>query len=116
MWERPWKNVKTLKYPTRFANELRLGVRDNHELDQILQANVILPVVDATREYWNPTIEEQAALNVIEDEERHRTIRVGTENPGLGRPRPKTHRVLSSHFCHHPTQPTHLGPVSRVNP
>ena len=28
-WERSWKNVKILKYPTRFANELRLGVRDN---------------------------------------------------------------------------------------
>ena len=26
-WERSWKNVKILKYPTRFANELRLGVR-----------------------------------------------------------------------------------------
>ena len=25
-WERSWKNVKILKYPTRFANELRLGV------------------------------------------------------------------------------------------
>ena len=60
--------MKILKYPTRFANELRLGVRDNHGLDQILQANVILPEVDATREYWNPTIEEQAALNAIEDE------------------------------------------------
>ena len=46
-WERSWKNVKILKYPTRFANELRLGVRDNHGLDQILQANVILPEVDA---------------------------------------------------------------------
>ena len=31
-----WKNVKILKYPTRFANELRLGVRDNQGLDQIL--------------------------------------------------------------------------------
>ena len=67
-WERSWKNVKILKYPTRFANELRLGVRDNHGLDQILQANVILPEVDTAREYWIPTIEEQAALNAIEDE------------------------------------------------
>ena len=25
-WERSWKNVKILKYPTRFVNELRLGV------------------------------------------------------------------------------------------
>ncbi len=50
-WERSWRNVKILKYPTRFTNELRLGVRDNHGLDQILQANVILPELDATREY-----------------------------------------------------------------
>ena len=67
-WERSWKNVKILKYPTRFANELRLGVRYNHGLVQILEANVILREVDATREYWVPTIEEQAALNAIEDE------------------------------------------------
>ena len=26
-WKRSWKNVKILKYPTRFANELRLGTR-----------------------------------------------------------------------------------------
>ena len=26
-WERSWKNVKILEYPTRFANELRLGER-----------------------------------------------------------------------------------------
>ena len=43
------------------------GVVLNNGLDQILRANVFLPEVDATREYWNPTIEEQAALNVIED-------------------------------------------------
>ena len=24
-WKRSWKNVKILTYPTRFANELRLG-------------------------------------------------------------------------------------------
>ena len=29
---------------------------------------MILREVDATREYWVPTIEEQAALNAIEDE------------------------------------------------
>ena len=28
-WERSSKNVRLLKYPTRFANELRLGVREN---------------------------------------------------------------------------------------
>ena len=35
-WERSWKNVKILKYPTRFANELRLGVRDNYYYFPIL--------------------------------------------------------------------------------
>ena len=27
-WERSWKNVKILKYATRFAGELRSGVRE----------------------------------------------------------------------------------------
>ena len=39
-WERSWKNVKILKYPTRFANELRLGVRENPTIEQILTNNV----------------------------------------------------------------------------
>ena len=29
-WERSWKNVKIFKYSTRFANELRTGVRETH--------------------------------------------------------------------------------------
>ena len=66
-WERSWKNVKILKYPTRFANELRLGVRDNYTLDQILAANVMLPEVDTAREYWTPTPEQNAVLILIED-------------------------------------------------
>ena len=53
-WERSWKNVKILKYPTRFTNELRLGVRDNPTVEQVLQANVILPEVDTSREFWGP--------------------------------------------------------------
>ena len=61
-WERSWKNVKILKYPTRFANELRLGVRDNYTLEQILEANVMLPGVDTAREYWTPTPEQNAEL------------------------------------------------------
>ena len=44
-WERSWKNVKILKYPTRFANELRLGVRENPTIEQILTNNVMLPEV-----------------------------------------------------------------------
>ena len=32
------------------------GVVLNNGLDQILRANVFLPEVDATREYWNPTV------------------------------------------------------------
>ena len=66
-WERSWNNVKILKYPTRFANELRLGVRDNYTLDQILEANVMLPEVDTAREYWTPTPEQNAELMLIED-------------------------------------------------
>ena len=66
-WERSWKNVKILEYLTRFANELRLGVRDNYTLDQILGANVMLPEVDTAREYWTPTPEQNAELISIED-------------------------------------------------
>ena len=66
-WERSWKNVKILKYPTRFANELRLGERDIYTLDQILEANVMVPEVDMAREYWTPTPEQNAELMLIED-------------------------------------------------
>ena len=36
-WERSWKNIKILKYSTRFANELRTGVRENPTVDEILE-------------------------------------------------------------------------------
>ena len=68
-WERSWKNVKILKYPTRFANELRLGVRDNPTVEQILAANVMLPEKDTTREYWSPTTSQAGELAAIEDPE-----------------------------------------------
>ena len=54
-WERSWKNVKILEYPTRFANELRLGERVQYDLAQILATNVMLPDVDTARE---PKIEK----------------------------------------------------------
>ena len=52
-WERSWKNVKILTYPTRFANELRLGPDPGG--------------VDTVREYWTPTPEQNAELTLIED-------------------------------------------------
>ena len=67
-WERSWKNVKILKYPTRFANELRLGVRDNPTIEDVLAANAMLPEVDVNREYWNPTPEEMIELLSIENQ------------------------------------------------
>ena len=47
-----------LKYPTRFANELRLGVRENPTVEQIFKSNVMLPEVDTAREYWTPSVEQ----------------------------------------------------------
>ena len=57
--------MKILEYPTRFANELRLGERVQHDLAQILAANVMLPDVDTAREYWVPTPEQTEELNAI---------------------------------------------------
>ena len=68
-WERSWKNVKILKYPTRFANELRLGVRDDPTVEQILAANVMLPEKDTAREYWSPTTGQAEELAAIVDPE-----------------------------------------------
>ena len=73
-WERSWKNVKILKYPTRFANELRLGVRENPTIEQILTNNVMLPEVDTAREYWTPTVEQNIQLATIEDQAIRATI------------------------------------------
>ena len=52
VYERSRKNVMIPKYPTRFANELCLGVRDNTTVEQVLQANVMLPEVDTSRKFW----------------------------------------------------------------
>ena len=65
-WDISWKKVKILKYPTRFANELRLGVRDNLSVGQILRANVMLPEVDTAREYWRPSANQEFELAAIE--------------------------------------------------
>ena len=65
-WERSWKNVKILKYATRFANELQ-GERENPTVQEILDINIMLPDLDATRESWIPTVEQTAALTAIED-------------------------------------------------
>ncbi len=64
-WIRSWKNVKVLKYSTRFANELRTGVRILYGVDQVLAANPMLPEVDTAREHWIPTAEQVAELNTI---------------------------------------------------
>ena len=34
-WERSWRNVKILKFPARYAEELRRGVRVNPTIEQI---------------------------------------------------------------------------------
>ena len=52
---------------TRFANELRLGVRDNYTLDQVLEASVMLSEVETAIKYWTPTPEQNAELILIED-------------------------------------------------
>ena len=64
-WERSWKNVKILKYPTQYANELRLGEGIVYDIDQVLAANPMLPEVDTAREHWVPTAEQTVELNAI---------------------------------------------------
>ena len=64
-WERWWKNVKILKYPTRYATELRLGESIEHGIAQILAANPMLPDVDTAREHWIPTEAGQTELDAI---------------------------------------------------
>ena len=64
-WERSWRNVKILKFPARYAEELRTGVRANYTVEQILAANVMLPEVEYTREFWTPTPEQTAELAAI---------------------------------------------------
>ena len=53
-WERSRKNMKILKYPTRYSTELRLGERAQHSVENILAENPILPDVDTAREHWIP--------------------------------------------------------------
>ena len=64
-WERSWKNVKILKYPTTYAEELRSGERNPFDEEGALAALQILPELDATREYWRPTAEEAQELAAI---------------------------------------------------
>ncbi len=64
-WERSWKNVKILKYPTRYADELRTGVRNPANEEEVLAGLQILPELDAAREFWRPTAEEAEELATI---------------------------------------------------
>ena len=57
--------MKILKFQARYAEELRAGVRANPTIEQILVANVMLPDVDTTREYWIPNPEQAAELAAI---------------------------------------------------
>ena len=57
--------MKILVYPTRFANELRLGERVQHDLAKILAANVMLSDGDTAREYWIPTPAQAEELSAI---------------------------------------------------
>ena len=57
--------MKILKFPARYAEELRAGVWANPTIEQILEANVMLPDVDTTREYWIPSPEQAAELAAI---------------------------------------------------
>ena len=59
--------MKILKYSTRFANGLRTGERENHTVQEILDNDMMLPDLDATREIWIPTVEQTAALTAIEE-------------------------------------------------
>ena len=61
-WERSWKKVKILMYPTRFANERHLGARENSTVEDLLAENTMLPDVDVGREYWTPAPEEMIEL------------------------------------------------------
>ena len=44
-------------------------MRDNPTVEQVLQANVMLPEKDTVREYWSPTAEQAIELATIEDPE-----------------------------------------------
>ena len=44
-------------------------MRDNPTVEQVLQANVMLPEVDTSREFWGPTADHVIELSAIEDME-----------------------------------------------
>ena len=52
-------------------------MRETPTVDKILDANKMLPDLDATREFWIPTAEQTAALTAIEDAGQ----RAAAENP-----------------------------------
>ena len=56
-----------LKYATRFASELRSGIRENPTVEEMLAANAMLPEVDTTREFWVPGPEQAEGLAAIKD-------------------------------------------------
>ena len=64
-WESSWKNVKILLYPTRYAEELRTGVRNQANEEAVLAELQILPEIDTTRQFWRPTPEGAAELAAI---------------------------------------------------
>ena len=57
--------MKILRYPTRYADELRSGVRNPIDDEQVLAELQILPELDAAREFWRPTPEQAAELATI---------------------------------------------------
>ncbi len=61
-WERSWKNVKILKYPSRYGEELRSGVRNLGNGEEELAELQILPELDVAREFWRPTPEQVEIL------------------------------------------------------
>ena len=63
--ERSWKNVKILKYATRFANELRSVITENPTIEDILAANVMQREVNTTRVYWVPSPERKSYIGKL---------------------------------------------------
>ena len=48
-WERSWKDVKILKYPTRYADELRTGVRNPANEEEVLKSLTCSPMQSSLR-------------------------------------------------------------------
>ena len=74
-WERSWKNVKILKYPSRYGEELRSGVRNLGNGGEELAALQILPELDVAREFWRPTAEQVEILAGIAQRARKDAMR-----------------------------------------